>query len=824
MKKIVALLLSLCLAMSMLAFASADAETKTGSAQGFASEVKVEVTVEDGKITALAVDDSGESYPTAGFDRAETVEKLIDAIVAAGSADVDTVAGATVTQTAVLEAVKAALAGEDAAPAGDIAFTAGEYEATAEGYNGVVTGKVTFSDSKLEAIEITGGMETAHVGSVAYDLMIPEMLEANGTGVDTISGATFTSRALKAIVNDAAELAGCTNLAAFKANKVEHKAGDPIDVTADVVVIGAGGAGIAAAAQATQNGNTVLVIEKNAEVGGNTLVSGGQFQSVMPYLVWDPADPDAETGVYDGDGQTYNKVKSVKGCINELKMILDWNEEPFDEEYYKTNEFVAGDAAELSKHGVHAEYLPVLQDLKKEIQAYLDWAQPKLDAGTDESQLTLFSTINLHIFQTYYGGLRQSADKTQWIYGDLDLVKNFVEGGQGLKEWLEAMGAHFIEDTQPTLIGALWYRENEYQPQDGNWGTYFVGPVATIGAENIMLRTTATDLILEDGKVTGVKAVKFDGTEVTAHAAKGVVIATGGYAANIDLVLENNVYWDTAYLTTSTKTTNRSSQVGDGIVMAKEAGAATTGLGFTQLMPISWVDNGNLAFGGGNYACWINPTTGKRFVDEGSERDVLSLAEFRNGIVKNNTPGVFVEFYNAEQKVPGPPTAQLLDTDYAGRYYHIKGTVEELTKLFADPEFAGVTADPATVLETIKAYDQAVMGLGEFPDVGKGIASRTIGNVEKTEDGKYLPDTYNLEETTLIVRLMAPSTHHTMGGIVVDTKRHVLNENGEIIPGLFAAGEVTGGIHGGNRLGGNAIVEIFVSGRTAANTIAEEAK
>ena len=123
MKKIVALILSLCLAMSMLAFASADAETKTGSAQGFASEVKVEVTVEDGKITALAVDDSGESYPTAGFDRAETVEKLIDAIVAAGSADVDTVAGATVTQTAVLEAVKAALAGEDAAPAGEIAFT-----------------------------------------------------------------------------------------------------------------------------------------------------------------------------------------------------------------------------------------------------------------------------------------------------------------------------------------------------------------------------------------------------------------------------------------------------------------------------------------------------------------------------------------------------------------------------------------------------------------------------------------------------------------------------------------------------------------------------
>ncbi|MBP5170251.1 MAG: FAD-binding protein, partial [Oscillospiraceae bacterium] len=183
---------------------------------------------------------------------------------------------------------------------------------------------------------------------------------------------------------------------------------------------------------------------------------------------------------------------------------------------------------------------------------------------------------------------------------------------------------------------------------------------------------------------------------------------------------------------------------------------------------------------------------------------------------------VFVEFYNAEQKIPGPPTAQVQPDDFPGRYYHIKGNVEELTKLFADPEFAGVTADPAVVLETIRAYDQAVMGNGEFPDVGKGIASRTIGNCQKDANGKYLPDTYDLDNADLIVRLMAPSTHHTMGGIVVDTERHVLDTDGNVIPGLYAAGEVTGGIHGGNRLGGNAIVEIFVSGRTAANTIAAE--
>ena len=161
-----------------------------------------------------------------------------------------------------------------------------------------------------------------------------------------------------------------------------------------------------------------------------------------------------------------------------------------------------------------------------------------------------------------------------------------------------------------------------------------------------------------------------------------------------------------------------------------------------------------------------------------------------------------------------PAPMQLAEGDYEGRYY--RRTIAELPALF---EELGVTADPEVVIDTIRAYDMAVMGQGEYPDVGKAIASRTIGNVEMNEDGTYNVDSYDLDNALLTVRLMAPSTHHTMGGVVVDTDRHVLNADGEIIPGLYAAGEVTGGIHGGNRLGGNAIVEIFVSGRTAAMAV-----
>ena len=833
MKKLLAMLLSVCMLLSMVTFAAV-AEGKytpgeyEGTAQGFGGTVTVKVTVDENAVTAVTVTGENETPALGGA----AIEGYNTSLVGVTDADaVEVTSGATVTSTAVKDALAQALAaaaGEEQTT-GKIKFVPGEYEGTATGYNGDVTLKVTFGETTIENIEVVSSKETEHVGDVAFEPMFENIKAFTSTGVDVVSGATFTSRAVLNAVNDAAEKAGCDKAALTKgAVSFAYEAKDAIEETYDVVVVGAGGAGMAAAAQAAQDGNTVLVIEKNAEVGGNTLVSGGQYQSVMPYLVWDANDPDATTGV-GYDGNTYNKVVESIATVDELKTILNWSEEPFDEDYYKDHEFVAGDIEELSKHGVHAEYLPTLQALKTEIQAYLDWAQPKIDAGAGE--LTLFSTVNLHIFQTYYGGLRPSADMSSWIYGDFDLVNQFIQGGQELKQWLEAQGSTFVEDTQPTLIGALWYRENEFVGATidgvdyaGRWGTYFKAPMNTLlntaetaASNKIMLRTTANELIYEDGKVTGVKATQYDGTEVTAHATKGVILATGGYAANLEMVVDTNVYWSSEYVSTSTKTTNRSSLQGDGITMAQAVGADVTGMGFTQMMPISWVDNGNLAFGGGNYAIYINPTTGKRFVDETSERDVLSLAEFRNGIEHNGTKGVFVEIANASSKIPGPYLYG--DEDVEWRQY--VRTVDELADLFTS---LGLPTDAETVRATIESYDKAVMA-GEQPeDVKKTNPNALIGSAEKDENGKYLPDTYTLDGVELRIRLLAPSTHHTMGGVKVDTERHVLDTNGAVISGLYAAGEVTGGIHGGNRLGGNAIVEIYVSGRTAAQAVTADNK
>ena len=795
--------------------------TYTGEGQGYGGTVTVTITTDESSITEVTVTGDSETPNVGGAQ----LENLGNAIMEAQSAEIDVVSGATLTSNGVIEAAQAAIdAAKGSATTNDaeLTYTAGTYTGTGQGYNGPVSLDVTFSEDAITDIQINTSTETEHVGTPAFDIMFADAIAANGSGIDMVSGATFTSRAIKEALNDAANQAGATNMDAFEANTVAHEAQEAIEETYDVVIVGAGGAGIMAGAQAAQDGNTVLIIEKNAEMGGNTLVSGGQYQSVMPYLVWDPTDPDATTGEYNG--QTYDKVKSDVGRIATLQTIMQWSEEPFDGTIDDEHPFVAGDISMLINRGVHEEYLPTLQALKQEIQAYLDWAVPQLEAGVNENQLTLFSTVNLHIFQTYYGGLRPNAEHTEWVYGDYDLVSQFITDGQEVKPWLESMGAEFDNAAQSTLIGALWQRENRQlqsvidgETYTGNWGVYFMAPYTSLinanEANKIMMRTTAESLITdENGRVTGVNATMYDGTPVTAHATKGVILATGGFAANISEVLETNDYWSSEYLTDSIGTTNRNSMQGDGIRMAQEVGADVTGMEFTQLMPLGWVDGGNLAFGGGEDAIYLNPTTGLRYVDETSERDVLSEQAFENGIEMNGVKGVFVELSNPSAVIPGLTMYDGSSQTVEGRMYF--GTPEELSAILAEN---GIEISAEQLTEAITSYDNYVMGVTDEIDVPKAGYRSLIGTATQNEDGSYDSSTYEIG--TVRMRFMAPSTHHTMGGLVVDTNRHVLDADGNVIDGLYAAGEITGGIHGGNRLGGNAIVEIIVSGRTAAQAI-----
>lgn len=211
MKKLASVVLAS--AMAVVPFAAGLAATFTpgeyeASAQGFGGAVTVKVTVDEEKVTAVTVTGEGET-PTLG---GAAIEGYNTSLVGVSDADaVDATAGATVTSTAVKDALAKALAeakGEAVANDAAVAFTAGTYTGTAKGYNGPVEVSVTFSDSAVTAIEVGANKETDHVGNVAFEPVIADILAANGTGVDGVSGATFSSNAIRNAVNDAARAGG----------------------------------------------------------------------------------------------------------------------------------------------------------------------------------------------------------------------------------------------------------------------------------------------------------------------------------------------------------------------------------------------------------------------------------------------------------------------------------------------------------------------------------------------------------------------------------------------------------------------------------------
>jgi fumarate reductase flavoprotein subunit len=391
-----------------------------------------------------------------------------------------------------------------------------------------------------------------------------------------------------------------------------------------------------------------------------------------------------------------------------------------------------------------------------------------------------------------------------------------------------SMGVEFM-NTQTTLPGAIWYRCNRMTgcntdtAGDGkktffakNWGAYVMAPLTHMLQANkhnkVIKSTTAKHLIMENGRVTGVKGIMDDGTTVVAHARKGVIIASGGYAANIKKVIETNKYWPAKYLSYHMGTTNRSSLLGEGLSMATEIGADECGEGWTQLLPLAFSADGLIAKGSVETAVFISPKTGKRFVDECSERDVLSLAAFENGITYKGIKGSFF-CIRADVKTD-EAGLDIITSDIPGKEWTRTG--KELSSLFKE---LGMKTDAKVVLETIREYDMAGMENRQPKDFRKQHQVGLIGTAKRKADGSYDKSTYDINNARLRIRLLAPSLHHTMGGLRIDTSRRVLDKHGKPIPGLYAAGEVTGGFFGGNRLGGNALTEVMVSGRIAAKAI-----
>ena len=603
-----------------------------------------------------------------------------------------------------------------------LAYTEGTYTATAQGNNGPVTVSVTFSADAITDVTVVEHSETAGLSDRPIAEIPAAIVENQSLAVDTVSGATNSSNAILTAVADCVAQAG-GDVEALKAVAVEKAPVEDVEATYDVVVLGGGGAGLTASITAAQNGAKVILVEKAGSLGGNTLIAGQGFNA---------CDPERQAN-----------TEMSEALLGQLKSYLDLDPADF---------------------GAFAE---VLETVKGQINDYIA-----------SGSTTLFDSPELHMLHTYMGGKRTGLDGTV-IEPDLELARTFATNALDALEWAESIGAQW-NDTTSTILGAMWPRSHGLA--NGNVITILTDAAKANGVE-IVTDTRANELIVESGKVVGVKATTSEGANVTLHANSGVVLATGGFSANAPMVVEYNNYWPG--LSDTMPSTNAPTITGDGIVMAKAVGADLVGMGFAQLMPSSHPVDGSLfsgIWGSAETQVFVNKE-GKRYVNEYAERDVLSKAALAQ------TDGIF--YIICDNKIAK-------NADVAGM--EAKGNVVVADTLEELAEKLGIPAD--TFVETIERYNSFVDAQKD-DDFGKPLFGEKI------------------DEAPFVATPRSPSLHHTMGGVKIDTNTHVISTEGNVIDGLYAAGEVTGGLHAGNRLGGNAMTDFLVFGRIAGENAAK---
>jgi len=611
-------------------------------------------------------------------------------------------------------AEKAAAEAAAAAKPADLVTVTG----SAQGMNGPVELQVEATADKLVSLSVVSQNETQGIGTVALEKLLPQIVENQNINVDAISGATVTSNAIIGAVKDAYAKAGL-DVSVLEGKKVESAKPVAQDrtYTTNVVVLGAGGAGMTAAIEAKDAGKEVIVLESMSMVGGNSIRSTGGINA-------------AET--------PYQQLNAFGEAAGVEKMLVS-----------------------AQAYADNPEVAKLLNRVRWQWEAYKG------------NPVGYFDSTELFRLDTMVGGL---------ALNDPKLVQTLAEDSADAISWLESIGAPM--PSVSSFGGASVKRIHRPLNAEGkvvSVGTYVV-PILQKNLESrgieLLLSTKAEELLFDkNGKLTGVKATASDGSTVTVYA-DAVVLATGGFGANVDMVVSYKPELE-GFLST-----NASGIQGEGIAMAVKAGAATVDMEQIQIHPTVHKATGGLITEGlrGDGAILVNQN-GERFYDEVSTRDKVSAAEIAQ-------PGM-----TAWLVVDGRMTnASSVIQGYINKGMTVTGnTYEELANAM------GVPAD--VFAATMKKWNGYVAAKND-PDFGRTSFAKP------------------LDEAPYYAILVTPGIHHTMGGVKINENTEVLNEKGNVIPGLFAAGEVTGGVHGGNRLGGNAVADFVVFGRIAGKNAA----
>lgn len=391
-------------------------------------------------------------------------------------------------------------------------------------------------------------------------------------------------------------------------------------------------------------------------------------------------------------------------------------------------------------------------------------------------------SVEKHFQQTYEGG-----DKK----GDPELVRVLVENAYPTIEWLESLGMKFT-DKVFTVLGALWPRSHKpVEPLGTGYVNTFMNYINEHKDDiTVLTEVEAKELLVDtEGAVTGFLAEGKNG-KITVNAKNGVIIATGGFGSNVEMRDQYNTIWPKL---TNIKTTNHRGATGDGIIMAEKVNASIVQMENIQLLPMGDPVTGSLSGNieqGVENRIFVN-AQGNRFVDEGARRDVMTKA------LMEQTDSMMWVIVDQHSYPTGDTVNNFNETIDSlvkeGRAYKAD-TLEDLAKQ--------IGVEPENLVKAVEAFNASVDGA-------------------KDEFGRTL-FMDKLDTAPFYAGKRVPTVHHTMGGIKITPETRVVDQNGEIIKGLFAAGEVTGGIHGANRLGGNALADVHTFGRIAGATAAKE--
>jgi fumarate reductase flavoprotein subunit len=391
-------------------------------------------------------------------------------------------------------------------------------------------------------------------------------------------------------------------------------------------------------------------------------------------------------------------------------------------------------------------------------------------AGTPQQEKAgIQDSVELMIQDTMKGGYNKN---------NPELVKVLAEQSKESVAWLTGLGADMSDVGR--MAGASVNRT--HRPTGG--GAVGAEIVATLkkAAEDrkidIRLWNKATEVIVDkDGKTTGVKAVDKEGKEYTINA-KAVVIAAGGFSANENMVVKYNENLK------GFATTNHAGATGDGIELAEKLGAKFVDMKEIQTHPTVVPGKAVMVTEAvrGNGAILINKD-GKRFINELETRDVVSKA------ILEQKDKVAYLFFDDGMRKSLKATEEYFNMNLVTEASNVAELADKLK------------IDKTAFEESIKKYNDAA-------------AAKSDAEFKRADMPRQLNEgkVYAIEVT--------PAIHHTMGGIVINTNAEVIAENGQVVKGLYAAGEVTGGVHGGNRLGGNALCDIVTFGRIAGKNAA----